>query len=336
MLYDDATVLRIIRAARDELNWREIATTNGVKLPTAYSWVAAAHAAEDWENPPRLLRGGRRNTKIQDVHIDYLLGLLDDNCYLTLVEMVEALEARFGVRVTHQTVKRHVDARMYTMKQTHRDNNYRNLPHNKQLRQDYVIKLLSYKSQVDRNTASKGSNIHVIACISDDGIAYVENRFGSFTADRCNDFIRRLLTHVEQSTPLEDVVLVADNAPCHARIEAVFKEDRFSSATLLRLGPYSPMLNPIENCFSVFKLMVKRFLARHRQAILQVPPHRTIKEHREEYLMMAADLLVHEAITPELCRKCAAHSQVPCCGDSTARHAGGSVRILIYAFFPLQ
>ncbi|KUF91227.1 Rab proteins geranylgeranyltransferase component A 1 [Phytophthora nicotianae] len=147
MLYDDATVLRIIRAARDELNWREIATTNGVKLRTAYSWVAAAHAAEDWENPPRLLRGGRRNTKIQDVHIDYLLGLLDDNCYLTLVEMVDALEARFGVRVTHQTVKRHVDARMYTMKQTHRDNNYRNLPHNKQLRQDYAIKLLSYKSQ---------------------------------------------------------------------------------------------------------------------------------------------------------------------------------------------
>ncbi|KUF91423.1 hypothetical protein AM588_10003104 [Phytophthora nicotianae] len=336
MLYDDATVLRIIRAARDELNWREIATTNGVKLRTAYSWVAAAHAAEDWENPPRLLRGGRRNTKIQDVHIDYLLGLLDDNCYLTLVEMVDALDARFGVRVIHQTVKRHVDARMYTMKQTHRDNNYRNLPHNKQLRQDYVIKLLSYKSQgkkifyvdetnfnlwcsrrrgrslkgkraVDRNTASKGSNIHVIACISDDGIAYVEKRFGSFTADRCNDFIRRLLTHVEQSTPLEDVVLVADNAPCHARIEAVFK-DRFSSATLLRLGPYSPMLNPIENCFSVFKSMVKRFLARHRQAILQVPPHRTIKEHREEYLMMAADLLVHEAITPELCRKCALHT----------------------------
>ncbi|KUF78731.1 hypothetical protein AM587_10008694 [Phytophthora nicotianae] len=102
MLYDDATVLRIVRAARDELNWREIATTNGVKLRTAYSWVAAAHAAEDWEN---------RNTKIQDVHIDYLLGLLDDNCYLTLVEMVDALEARFGVRVTHQTVKRHVDAR---------------------------------------------------------------------------------------------------------------------------------------------------------------------------------------------------------------------------------
>ncbi|ETO82870.1 hypothetical protein F444_03034, partial [Phytophthora nicotianae P1976] len=99
MLYDDATVLRIIRAARDELNWREIATTNGVKLRTAYSWVAAAHSAEDWENPPRLLRGRRRNTKIQDVHIDYLLGLLDDNCYLTLVEMVDALEARFGVRV---------------------------------------------------------------------------------------------------------------------------------------------------------------------------------------------------------------------------------------------
>lgn len=68
------------------------------------------------------------------------------------------------------------------------------------------------------------------------------------------------------------------------------------------------MLNPIQNCFSVFKAMVKRFLARHRQAILQVSPRRTIKAHRKQYLMVAADLLVEEAITPQLCYKCALHT----------------------------
>ncbi|KAI9985793.1 hypothetical protein PInf_024559 [Phytophthora infestans] len=66
--------------------------------------------------------------------------------------------------------------------------------------------------------------------------------------------------------------------------------------------------NPIENCFSAFKAMVKRFLARHRQAILRVPPHLTIKAHRESYLKLAADLLVLEAITPELCYKCSLHT----------------------------
>ncbi|KAG6623552.1 Gag-pol fusion protein [Phytophthora cinnamomi] len=63
------------------------------------------------------------------------------------------------------------------------------------------------------------------------------------------------------------------------------------------------MLNPIENCFSTFKAMVKRVLARHRQAILEVPPHRTIKEHRKQYLLLAADLLLEEAITPGRCHR---------------------------------
>ncbi|KAI9982603.1 hypothetical protein PInf_008575 [Phytophthora infestans] len=39
-----------------------------------------------------------------------------------------------------------------------------------------------------------------------------------------------------------------------------------------------------------------------------VPPHLTIKAHRESYLKLAADLLVLEAITPELCYKCSLHT----------------------------
>ncbi|KAI9984516.1 hypothetical protein PInf_005874 [Phytophthora infestans] len=49
-------------------------------------------------------------------------------------------------------------------------------------------------------------------------------------------------------------------------------------------------------------------MSRHRQAILRVPPHLTIKAHRESYLKLAADLLVLEAITPELCYKCSLHT----------------------------
>ncbi|KAJ8578635.1 hypothetical protein ON010_g568 [Phytophthora cinnamomi] len=120
--------------------------------------------------------------------------------------------------------------------------------------------------------------------------------------------MRRLLRHISLTIPLNAVVIVADNAPCHANVEDVFKEEAISEAKLLRLGPYSPMLNPIENCFSTFKAMVKRFLARHRQAIVEVPPHRIIKEHREQYLLLAADLLLEEAITPGLCHRCALHT----------------------------
>ncbi|KAG6612697.1 Replication protein A 70 kDa DNA-binding subunit, partial [Phytophthora cinnamomi] len=264
MLYDDATIKRVLRAARAGQDW----------LGECDAWAAS----------PRKPRGGRRNAKIDDAHIDYLISLLDGICYLTLDEMVDALEARFSLKVSRQTVKHHIDGRTYTVKQTHRDNNYRNLERNKLLRRDYVVNLLAYKAAgktifyvdetnfnlwcsrrrcrslkgkraVDKNTASKGSNIHVIACISKNGLAYSERRFGSFTSDKCNEFMRRLLRHISLTTPLHDVVIVADNAPCYTNVEDVFKEEAFSETKLLRLGPYSPMLNPIENCFSTFKAM---------------------------------------------------------------------------------
>ncbi|GMF51851.1 unnamed protein product [Phytophthora fragariaefolia] len=337
MLYDDATIKRVLRAARTGQDWRSVAANNDVNRRTAYRWIAAAQESEDWVASPRKPRGGRRNTKITDAHVDYLIALLDENCYLTLDEMVDALEARFSLKVSRQTIKHHIDGKMYTMKQNHRDNNYRNLERNKLLRRDYVVNLLTYKAvgktifyvdetnfnlwcscrrgrslkgkrAVDKNTASKGSNIHVIGCIIENGLAYSEKRFGSFTSEKCNEFMRRLLRHISLTTPLDNVVSVADNAPCHANVEDVFEEEAFSDAKLLRLGPYSPMLNPIENCFSTFKSMVKRFLARHRQTILDFPPYRTIKEHREEYLLMTADLLLDEAITPGLCHSCVLHT----------------------------
>ncbi|ETK74014.1 hypothetical protein L915_19122 [Phytophthora nicotianae] len=146
MLYDESTVKRVLRAARDGQDWQDVAVKNDVKLRTAYRWVNTAQANDTWGVTPCRPRGGRRNIKITDHHVDYLLCLLDEICYLTLDEMVDALEVRFNVKVSRQTVKHHIDDRMYTMKQTHRDNNYRNLPHNKVLRRDYVVDLLSYKA----------------------------------------------------------------------------------------------------------------------------------------------------------------------------------------------
>ncbi|OWZ12694.1 hypothetical protein PHMEG_00014101 [Phytophthora megakarya] len=318
MIYKEAAVQRVMRAAHDDLDWRDVARNNDINFRSAYRWS------------PRKPRGGRRNAKIPEEHVDFLLNLLDDNCYLTLEEMVDELEPRFGLRESRQCLKKHIDGRMYTMKQTNRDNNYRNLPEDKILRRDYIVDLLAFKSEgkkiyyvdetnfnlwysrrcgrslkgkraVDKNTASKGSNIHAFACIYEDGLAYSEKRFGSFNSEKCNELIRRLLMHIKRATPLGNMVLVADNAPCHSSIEEVFEEDAFADAEFLRLGPYSPMLNPIENWFSTFKSMVKRFLANHRPGILYVPPHRTIKAHREKYLKMAADLLVREATTLYLC-----------------------------------
>ncbi|KAG3111740.1 hypothetical protein PI124_g10592 [Phytophthora idaei] len=304
MLYDDSTIKRVLRAVHTVEDWRNIAAKNDANLSIAYRWIPTARDNDMWDSSPRKQREGKRNAKVTDAHVDCLLDRIDENCYLALDEMVDALEARFEVKVSLQTIKHYIDGRMDTIKKTHCDSNYRNLPENKILRRDYIVDLLAYKSEgkktfyvdetnfdlwysrsrdrslkgkraVDKNTASKGSNIHVIACISEEGLAYSEKRFGSFTSENCNELFRRLLTHIARTTRHDNVVLVADNAPCHANIEDVFEEEPFADAKFLRLGPYCPMLNPIENCFSSFKAMAKRFLARHRS--LQVPPHRTIK-----------------------------------------------------------
>jgi hypothetical protein len=85
-----------------------------------------------------------------------------------------------------------------------------------------------------------GPNVHLIGAISTAGIVTMERRRGSFTANLAHTWATSLLQHwQEMGNQLADLVIVCDNAPCHSRLEAVTNG---TTATLLRLGPYSPHL----------------------------------------------------------------------------------------------
>ena len=56
---------------------------------------------------------------------------------------------------------------------------------------------------------------------------------------------------------LSDLIIVVDNAPCHSRLEAATDG---TTASILRLVPHSPMLNPIEAIWSKIKAYVKSHL----------------------------------------------------------------------------
>ena len=75
------------------------------------------------------------------------------------------------------------------------------------------------------------------------------------------------------------VVLVIDNASIHSGLEEIVQEPKLGnhpnlriqydclsiygqSYCILKLGPYSPMLNPIESAWSAFKAEVKRLLVK--------------------------------------------------------------------------
>ncbi|RHY26785.1 hypothetical protein DYB32_007400 [Aphanomyces invadans] len=135
---------------------------------------------------------------------------------------------------------------------------------------------------VEKRTTSKGENMQVIACIGRGGLVYHESKFGTNRAEHMHEYVcelHRVLAH---------------------GIEDVFVATEFGTPTVLRLGPYSLMLNPIENVFSAFKSDVKRSLRQRRQELLTLPPNTTIKAHRDSILekMSQEDFQV---VTPSLC-----------------------------------
>jgi transposase len=208
------------------------------------------------------------------------------------------------------------------MKQMHKQPQYMNTDANKQKRRDNLIQLQQYQAMgktiiyitrgrslqghhaVKRVFAGGGENMHVIGCISEQGLVYYEVPFGSNRHKNTNEFIRRFLRHVRDSTEfdLSNMALVLDIAPCHCRAERVFEETEFLDATLLRLGSYSPMLNPIENEFSAFKSAVKAFMTEYRRDILDIPAGVTMKDHHQSYVQRAVHRYLPGVTTLERCQ----------------------------------
>lgn len=102
----------------------------------------------------------------------------------------------------------------------------------------------------------------------------------------------------ERDVDLETVVLVCDNAPCHRRLETIVAQHQ--KLVLLRLGPYSPMLKPIENIWSKLKAEVKR----NRIPSVHGPG---VGEQRMVYLERIVDEAFQD-ITPRDYSQCAQHS----------------------------
>ncbi|XP_069977585.1 uncharacterized protein [Penaeus vannamei] len=87
----------------------------------------------------------------------------------------------------------------------------------------------------------------MIAAMSDQcGFLYHEIHFGSVTKEVVSDFIASITAIIGTAKP----TLVPDNAPVHNGIAAVYPE-----ISVKFLPPYSPCLNPLENCFSTAKLL---------------------------------------------------------------------------------
>ena len=197
-----------------------------------------------------------------------MLSYVEENPLITLKEIHKKFVAEENLNVSTTTIHNHLNAKFYTVKKILAEPNTMNNDVNKSKRVEYVSKVMSaigegktiiYIDETNCNLfirrsfgrsikgtrcaikapTAKGKNVHVLAGITQTGIVYWERRRGSYLREDCNEWMRTTLRQVNE--PMENVVIVCDNAPVHVRLETVVQEEEFEGATILRSGPYSAL-----------------------------------------------------------------------------------------------
>ncbi|KAG7159351.1 putative DDE superfamily endonuclease domain-containing protein 39 [Homarus americanus] len=273
---------RIIEAYRAEQDFLVVAAALGVQRTTAYSIVRVYQR----ENRVEAAHTGGRHKIIDNETLDLIVMLLEASPMMTLREIKEEVMDIFPTKphFSEVTLSRYLEGELISLKMSRDSPAERNSPAVKEARHAYAMWMLAtglqqqlvYIDETGFNLWTKrtygrarcgervhravggqrGRNTTVIAAIAEHcEILYHEIHYGSVTKEVFSDFIASLAAIIGDARS----ILVLDNAPIHNGIAAVYPELNFKF-----LPPYSPCLNPIENCFSVFKSYLKQYL--HREA----------------------------------------------------------------------
>lgn len=153
------------------------------------------------------------------------------------------------------------------------------------------------------------SNLHIIGAITEQRMVTLMPKRGSFTKEVCHLWVAQLLdTLVDEG--LTDAVIVCDNAPCHNGLEVVFARPEYSNFDILRLGPYSPELNPIEGIWSIVKSHIQHNMRAGYAEMLAGDPEKKLSQ--VEWRMQFLKRIANEAIAvikPEHCSGMVQHAK---------------------------
>jgi transposase len=324
---------RVLKAAEDGLDWQAVAAANAISYHTAYGWLRSG-------GQPLRPRGGDKRSKLTTGQIDVIVSWLEENPQLSLRSIRNRIEYEMGVQVSPQTVSNRLDGRLITLKKVHYEPMGINSIDNKLKRRDYVARLMHLTAgnktiifmdetnfnlfcrrssgrarRGERSVVvlpnSKGPNLNIIGAITSTGLIHWERQRGSFKMANCNDWLRRcLLSCIASGIQPHNIVVVIDNAPAHSQTEAVFLEAPFHGGQILRLAPYSAMLNAIEHVWSAVKAHIKNRMQVSFQELIAGDPAGilTQTEFRLRFLERCAD----EAMLPvnqEICSRVCNHVQ---------------------------
>lgn len=91
---------------------------------------------------------------------------------------------------------------------------------------------------------------------------------------------------------------------------------------MLRLSPYSPMLNPIEGCWNVLKAKKRRFVAEREEAVLVRGVYTNFCAHRQTPMEEAAGVA-----KPAITCRCVWRMERHCLKASFATERGEDIQL---------
>ncbi|ETI47195.1 hypothetical protein F443_08542 [Phytophthora nicotianae P1569] len=176
----------------------------------------------------------------------------------------------FGAALPETTISRHLVDVLYTVKYTCIEPSTCNSDTSKQKRKEFAeiasagdvvvyfdetnynqntkrtrVRAKNGKREVEKLPPSKGAKLQIQCALSSSfGVLY--------------KMMKESDVYKEEYANIK-VIVVFGNAPAHSRIETLVPD--CDDLGILRLGLYSPMCIPIDNCFSSMKAIIKQYLA---------------------------------------------------------------------------
>ena len=119
-------------------NWKALAENISIPKTTLYRWISKGNQPDT--------RGGPRNCKVKQVHLDFIQALVNENPRITLKVISERIKAQFGFKLSKSTVAKHQDMMTYMLKAVRFVPERANSIENKNKRSLFCSKLLNYQS----------------------------------------------------------------------------------------------------------------------------------------------------------------------------------------------
>ena len=224
----------------------------------------------------------QRLKKIDGIARQLILDMVETDCSVTLKALKNCLQTELNINVSASTIEREFKNLHYTFKRVQLIPEARNTEQNIQKRFEYANIYLALNEQniifvdemgvncsmrVNYGRSEVGSsprkivrslrsrNYSISAAINKDSVLFFKTINESYNGERYGEFFDDLFAKLYERN-ITNQILILDNCSIH-KVQDVRTKIAQAGHSCIFLPPYSPQLNPVEEAFSKWKLVVK-------------------------------------------------------------------------------